>query len=326
MKKIRIYGFIILSLLFITGCVKKNDVKIVPNETKRIELETYQNDLFSMQIPKGWQVEVGVFDAVHFTFMAFDPKEPSYKIYFNMKSEGFLKTQEMKDWYSSMYQSSMSELPVIDPQTTEQFYKVFTEAFTQNNTDTFIFPSINDFSVVESLGTNTTGGEIVRATYFDEAGRKIDGIFTATIKEVSLYYITALNVYNTIFFTTPEDKLTEWEPILNNCVSTIEFTDQFISNFNNQEETLMATIAANQRIYDQISNIITEGWNARQSTYDIISQKQSDSTLGYERVYDTETGDIYKAYNGFMDDYQGERYQTIDDAMYNLPTSGYIEK
>lgn len=35
----------------------------------------------------------------------------------------------------------------------------------------------------------------------------------------------------------------------------------------------------------------------RQNSYDIISQKQSDATLGYEHVYDTETNEIYKAYN-----------------------------
>ena len=62
------------------------------------------------------------------------------------------------------------------------------------------------------------------------------------------------------------------------------------------------------------------------NSYDIISQKQSDATLVYERVYDTETGEIYKAYNGFTDDYSGDRYKTITDNMYTSPISGYIEK
>ena len=66
-------------------------------------------------------------------------------------------------------------------------------------------------------------------------------------------------------------------------------------------------------------------WENRQKSYDIMSQKQSDATLGYERVYDTETGDIYKAYNGFTDDYYGNRYQGITDDMYSEAVSGYIE-
>lgn len=57
-----------------------------------------------------------------------------------------------------------------------------------------------------------------------------------------------------------------------------------------------------------------------------MSQKQSDATLGYERVYDTKTNEIYKAYNGFNDEYDGERYKPVTDDMYLEKTSGYIEK
>ena len=46
----------------------------------------------------------------------------------------------------------------------------------------------------------------------------------------------------------------------------------------------------------------------------------------YERVYDTETNEIYKAYNGFNDEYDGERYKPVTDDMYLQKTSGYIEK
>lgn len=67
-------------------------------------------------------------------------------------------------------------------------------------------------------------------------------------------------------------------------------------------------------------------WESRNKTYDIMSQKQSDATLGYERVYDTDTGEVYKAYNGFTDDYDGSKYKSITDDMYTTGISGYIEK
>ena len=69
-----------------------------------------------------------------------------------------------------------------------------------------------------------------------------------------------------------------------------------------------------------------DSWNKRNNSYDIISQKRSDATLGYERVYDTETGDVYRAYNGFTDNYDGTKYQTVTDDMYTSSISGYIEK
>ena len=106
----------------------------------------------------------------------------------------------------------------------------------------------------------------------------------------------------------------------------IEFSDTFMKGFNTEETTLAKTIQANAKIYDQMSDMIMDSWEKRNNSYDIISQKQSDATLGYERVYDTETGDIYKAYNGFTDDYSGERYKPITDDMYTKATSGYIEK
>ena len=68
-------------------------------------------------------------------------------------------------------------------------------------------------------------------------------------------------------------------------------------------------------------------WQQRDKSQDIMSQKQSDATLGYERVYDTDSGKIYKATNGFTDVYTGNRFKPVtDDNMYAEPVSGYIEK
>lgn len=68
-------------------------------------------------------------------------------------------------------------------------------------------------------------------------------------------------------------------------------------------------------------------WESRNKSQDIISQKQSDAILGYERVYDTETNETYRATNGFTDAYDGSRYQPVtDDNMYTEAISGYIER
>ena len=48
--------------------------------------------------------------------------------------------------------------------------------------------------------------------------------------------------------------------------------------------------------------------------------------LDMKGVYDTETGDIYKAYNGFTEDYSGSRYEPVTDNMYTEAVTGYIEK
>ncbi len=303
-------------------------VNIKKSQAKTVEYQTYNNGLFSMKIPKGWIVSTGKSDYIHYTFLVYNPANPDYKIFFNMKTEGYLKTQKMKKMYSRYYPNTpFAQLPVISPQTTEAFYKVYTKAFNfSQSLLPFKVPVINNFTPVQTLGKNITGGSIVRAVYQNEQGKSVEGIFTATIKEFAMPPVVLLIVYNTIFFTAPANELVDWMPVLNYCVSTIKFSDQFINGYYREQGQVAANANAVQAICNQTSDIITSGWNARQKTYDIISQKQSDATMGYERVRDTDTGEIYKATVGFTDhDWHG-KYEPITDDMYNLPTAGYIEK
>ena len=179
---------------------------------------------------------------------------------------------------------------------------------------------------------------MVRATFKDANGKEGEGIFTAYVYDVGSYYVSEniisgkkidiqyLNVYDTIFITAPKDEFIDWQDTLNTICSSLNFTDTFINGFNKQQDAVMKNFQQIRTIGNQISDGIMDSWNKRNKSFDIMSQKQSDATLGYERVYDTETGDIYKAYNGFNDDYDGERYKTITDDMYTQKTSGYIEK
>ena len=120
--------------------------------------------------------------------------------------------------------------------------------------------------------------------------------------------------------------LIDEEKILLDSINSIDFNDSYvkqtIDDGNAQTQNALAINASVQKAFDSYMS----AWENRQTSYDIMSQKQSDATLGYERVYDTDTGDIYKAYNGFTDDYQGNRYKSVTDNMYTEKTSGYIEE
>ncbi|MBQ3865624.1 MAG: hypothetical protein II776_01890 [Clostridia bacterium] len=306
-------------------------VKVTPSSAKSAKLVTFDNGMVSLEIPEGWRVEAAPLttpsDILNYTFTAFDPDNTDFRLFFSMKLNGFLKTEEQRRWYASMYpQSIFAQLPSVDPQTTERFFNVLSPTLDWLHLDSPAWPRLQDLTAVASIGTTEVGGEIIRAAATAENGRKVDGVFTAAIKEVSLYYVTSLNVYNVIFFTAPENLLTDWEDVLNRCVASIRFSDAFVSAYYQQEETLARSFKANQKILDETSEIITRGWEARQASYDVISQKQSDATMGYERVYDTETCEIYKADNGFMDHDWNGRYEFVTDDMYKLPTAGYIER
>ena len=341
-KKILHLALVMVIMFTLTGCF--GGVKITKSETKQIQYEDYNNGLVSLKIPKGWKVEVAPADYIHYSFKVYNPENKNYMFLFGLKQEGFLKSEKARSTYANLYPDAMfSKLTPIDPQTTEAFYKVWTSnAKLSNETElkTEYFPYLNEFTVVENLGQAPLGGDVLRATFKNDNGELMQGLFTSNVKDIGSYYINEnmwnlfsekvdvfpLNVYNIILMSTPDAEFNNWQPILDYCISTITFSDKFLNGFNSEEATLTATIQANQQIYDSISDMIMDSWEKRNNSYDIISQKQSDATLGYERVYDTETGEIYKAYNGFTDDYHGNRYQSITDDMYTKSISGYIEK
>lgn len=320
------------------GLFKKDNFVIKDSETKNIVLEDYSNDLFNMKIPKGWKVDT-LGDYIHYTIKVYDPSNPLYQFFLNLKTEGYNKSQDAKNWQQKYYPDSLfAKTSVLDNPTTEGFYKIFNDLGTLNNTSSFTFPVLNNFTVTSNLGANSLGGDILRATFTDNSGEAGEGIFMAYVYDAGTYYVNEniisgkqidiyyLNVYDAIFMTTPKDEFINWESTLNSIFSSLQFTDTFLNGYNSEQDSVMKNFQSIRNIGNQISDSIMSSWESRSASYDIMSQKQSDATLGYERVYDTETNEVYKAYNGFTDDYDGARYKAIDDSMYTEGISGYIEK
>ena len=314
------------------------NIKIVKSEASKIEFEDYKTNEFSIKKPKGWKVDT-LGDYIHYTIKIYDPNNPIYQFFLNMKTEGYNKSEDAKRWQQKYYPNNpFAKTSVIETKDTEGFYKIFNDLGTLNNTASFTFPTLTDFTVSENLGKGVLGGDMLRATFKDERGKEGEGIFTAYVYDAGSYYVPEniisgkridiyfLNVYDTIFITAPKDEFIDWQDTLNVICSSLSFTDAFINGFNNQQDATMKNFQQIRAIGNQISDGIMDSWNKRNTSFDIMSQKQSDATLGYERVYDTETNEIYKAYNGFTDDYDGERYKSITDDMYSKKTRGYIEK
>ena len=318
-------------------------VEVKASETKNIEYETFDNGLVSMQIPKGWKVETNT-SVLVYCIHAYDPEHPERQIFAMLKSEGFNKSQESKDWYASVYpDSGFARMPVINPQTTEAFFKAYPGVHdlrpSEADSSLSFLQKYTDFSVIENLGTTILGGDLLRATYQYD-GKTIQGLFTAKVVNFGTYYVnknpydiwgssgrvdvSPLSVYDIFFFTAEDTEFNNWQAILDKCIGTITYSESFMQlhskALQNQSE-LTQILSKNAQ---EMSDGIMDSWNKRSTSYDIISQKQSDATLGYERVKDTETGEIYRATNGFMDSYSGSRYEAISDNDYTLGIDGYI--
>ena len=328
---------------------KKENVKIVKNEVSEITLEEYTNDAFTMKKPKGWIVETGG-SGIYYAIRVYDPNDDRNQVFLMLKVQPLLKSSASKSFWQNYYNMSgynsqyklFADAVVLDNPTTEGFYQKFNEIFTfiksiDPSFSTINFPTINNFNKLEEFESSASmksvalDSKVLRATFNDKNSKEAEGMFLASVVNFGNNYMGGVDttyymVYDIMAVTSVKDKFIDYKDILLQSINSINFNSSYvqktIDDGNAQTKQALELSASVQKAFDSYMS----AWENRSKTYDIMSQKQSDATLGYERVYDTENGDIYKAYNGFTDDYKGERYKSITDNMYTEKTSGYIEK
>ena len=351
-KLLYILGGIGVVLIIVVGVllgVNGGDkVKIVKSEVQEITLEDYSTEVFSMKIPKGWTVQSGG-QGIYYAIRVTDPKNENNQVFLMLKIQPILKSQSAKKAWQDYailaggaQYNLFSKAPVLESATTEGFFQVFGDVSSfinniESSLASFKFPTFNNFTKLEesesqvSLKSVAMDSKVLRATFTGSKGEAGEGMFLATVVNFGNSYQMGVDmgyymIYDITAITSKKDEFINYQDILMKCVNSIEFTDSYvkktIDDSNAQTQQSLQINAQVQAAFDSYMS----AWNNRSKTYDIMSQKQSDATLGYERVYDTDTGEIYKAYNGFTDDYSGNRYKSVTDDMYTKSTSGYIEK
>ena len=316
--------------------VAQKEVNIIPAESASVQYETYadENGYFTVEIPKGWSVKVGMppnydVDLISYAVTVFDPQNTDRRLYLNLLGTGMLKSEEARNWYNKMYPGTFGDLPAVTEQTTEGFFNAYGEYY-----------GYKDFSVTENLGPTEMQGDLLNATAVSsETGKPLQGLFTAAVMADSypvqkdmfdasqgMVDVGMVTAYTIMYEMAPQQEFLDWQPVLDHCLSTLTFTDNFQTQRQGQWKAVLGAASYVFRTADEISDMIMSSWENRNKSYDIISQKQSDATLGYDRVLDTETGEYYRADAGFGDVFDSDRYIVVDDdAAYLTPSSGWIE-
>lgn len=332
-------------------------IKVTQTAAKAAKTEKYETNDFSIEIPKGWTVTAGGTNIYH-SIRVCDPKEPRNQMFVLLKADILLHSQAGKEAWQQNYAMGntqaaiFAKAPVLSNPSTEGFFKIFPQytAFVSEvepDYSGYTFPTFNDFTVTDRYASTSAfksvaeNDELLRATFKDN-GKEGEGLFAASVVDFGSAMISGGNVvnyqlqtadggyymaYNILAITSAKDSFIEWESVLAYCMKTLKYSDSFVSATNQASNEKVALAKQISQNFNQTMDSMMSSWENRNKSQDIISQKQSDATLGYERVYDTETNEIYKATNGFTDDYDGKRYKAVtDDNMYTQPISGYIEK
>lgn len=335
----------------------EKDIKITQTAAKSAETEKYETADFTMTIPKGWKVTSGGTNIYH-SIRVYDPEEPINQMFILLKADILLHSEAGKAAWQQNYNMGntqaaiFTKAPVLQNPSTEGFFQIFPQyvAFASAAEPSYagyVFPTINNFAVTERfpstspLKAYSLGDELLRAT-FSDGTKDGEGLFAASVADFGSFSISGGNVinyqlqavdggyymaYNVVAITAVKDTFIEWEDLLTKCMSSLDYSDSFVSatnNASNEKVALSKQISAN---FNATMDGFMASWESRNKSQDIMSQKQSDAILGYERVYDTDTNEVYKATNGFSDSYDGSRFKSVtDDNMYAEAISGYIER
>lgn len=288
------------------------------------ELVPYSCTEFSMNIPEGWSVKssamyTGMFHAIH----VFDPENPVNQIFFMLKMEPLFSDENSRAMMA-LSSDLFGKYPILTNVSTQGVFEIFPQfADAMNATADYAdiqTPYIADFSVTESfestqgMSSVAISPSILRAD-FTQNGTTGEGMFTADVVPFAMgtgYY----SVYNLTVLSAEKGTFQDWQPTLNKVLSSLNYTPEFQSFAMSQSNQAASTSQSLSQSASEMSDSIMSSWENRNRSQDIMSQKQSDATLGYERIVDTETGNIYKIDNGFTDWYDGSRYKSITDDQY----------
>ena len=311
--------------------------RVTRTEAARVKFVKYRDPsgFFTMDVPQGWRVRTGLkgsgdVDLISYAITAFDPKCPERELYFCLNTALGLKSQEARNWHIRHYgpNSIFAKMPVVKEPSTAGFFAAMGPLF-----------GFRQFTVLERLGRSALGGDVVVAESTSAAtGRRVQGLYHAVVSGTSQLVqrnmfnpaagridVGVLMEFSILSETAPKEEFVDWQPVLDRCLSTLVFTEAFHRQRRAAWAQLMGTSRYIMQTADAVRGMIMDAYRRRNATYDVLSQKRSDATLGYERVQDTQTGEYYRAENGFTDWYDGTRYRPAPEkAAYLSPVSGYI--
>ena len=331
-------------------------LQIEPTYAQKLEQTLKQKEFggaFSITVPDHWIVTTGGYNMCLW-IRAYDPADPTLQVFSLLKANMLLKNYNAKNYYQNLYQMTGSPLTgiwadavVLEQPALEEFftnkyfdYCAYLSTWEQTYAG-FDYPQLGSFETIESW--NVTDNLFASVALDDKAihaqftdtltQQKGEGMFTGSVVNLLTmmdpgYDCGVYGIYSMTGITAPYGMLNEYSPVLTKILGSIQYTDAFIQAVAQEENITIENARQVNQTMQETMNIVTDGWNSRQKTYDILSQEYSDSTMGYDRYLDTETNEVYRVELGALDHYDGSRYQKIEQGSnyYTEPISGYIYK
>jgi len=323
-----LFGVIVLSLSFCTNGQK--------NSITKLEMERFDSGFFSIHKPKGWKV-ITAGACSEFAFLIRDPSESIMQIfYFGQVGPVYMSNQQKQIDYQYMnmggYPIAWIEMPVVNPLTPSNFLTKFHRIARTQVARSFISqcPRLDNLQIISALPqpSQISGGstELIRAL-FTEDGKLGEGLFLVTVAPYMPFTggPGGGNAYGLMItgITAPKLEFRNIENVLIRSVESFTMSQPYVNNCMRQQAITYAGILKAGKTLSETSDIIMKGWENRNKSDDIISERRSDAILGKERLYDPNTGEVYEFENGFYDNYNINRGKYDMNNLQLLPKNNY---
>ncbi|MBP5231611.1 MAG: hypothetical protein ILO68_07760 [Clostridia bacterium] len=292
------------------------EYNVRPAEWASVEWENYSSLYFTLTIPKGWEVQW---------------KGDAKQLYWNVTKPGTLLGMSNLDHRYAAKSYAYAQMGGADlylPNATVQefFEAVFasgTEYFTVKNS---CVPS--NYAEIQSVNPSKTIRDY-RSLYavFRENGVEGEGLYSAIVVNSPDVIVGGFNyglweIDAIVTEWAPLGEFVNWYPVLHKIAQSFAYTDYYIQQWG---QVINGQGSGSGSDSD---DPILQAFEERSTQDTILQEKRSDMIGEYERVVDNETGEIYRAYNGFLDDIGNEqtRYSPITDQQYAEGFVGWIDK
>ena len=276
-----------------------------------LELVPYSCADFSMSVPEGWMVEAATSNAgMYHALRAYDPACSVNQILYILKAEPLFADDFLKQNYT-YWNAAYAAFPVMAEESVKGYFDVLPQYLSAVAAEPFYsslhFPQYEDFTVTETFdATGSLGGTagVLRAE-FTQDGVEVEGMCSVELVPFPIpglggYYMA----YSTTIVSAEKGMFQNWEDILTRSLGSLDYSGSYTSSAMAQSDAAMRQSQQLSQSANEMQDAIMSSWESRNTSQDIISQKQSDATMGFERVMDTETGEIYQTDNGFTDWYR----------------------
>jgi hypothetical protein len=322
-----------------------NDATIIQNNTGQnasLIYETFYDEGVSVQLPQNWAVEFYGSCATK-SFIAYDINNPVRQVFYFSEAGPVYTSQLQKDndlewkaYYESIGSSYLilyTQSPVVSPLNAQNFLTSFKSLAETDFMETIapLSPKMYEFQIISSADSaqkilpNANDAKTIRAL-FKQDGALGEGLFYVETFDYGAATGGFMNIgYGMTFIglTAKDDEFPQYEAVLNSILNSYTISQEYVSKCIQAQNAAGAAAVEIGQTLSETSDIMMDAWDNRQRSDDILSEKWSDTTLSYERVYDPETGEVYRVENGFYDSYNINREHFEMNNLEQLPDNDW---